>query len=315
MNILDNIKSKFRFKSLYDMQRVLSNEDKCIKFLEMVIWEGVPVSPFDKTSKVYVCSNGMYRCKNTGKYFTIKTGTIFENTKLSLMQWFMAIYLVTSHKKGIASTQLAKDINVTQKTAWVLLHKIRMILACENDNELSGEIECDETFIGGKNSNRHLDKKVKNSQGRSFKDKTPVQGILQRNGKLNAYVVPNTQSSSLLPNIRRCVAPDSIIYSDEWWGYRNLDEFFREHHFVDHKRKQYADGNITTNRMEGAWRIFKTAIVVTHHNCVRKRHLQKYVNEFVFRYNTRSMEEFDRFVHAILNSTLRITKNEVLYGY
>lgn len=132
---------------------------------------------------------------------------------------------------------------------------------------------------------------------------------------MNAYVVPNTQGSSLLPNIRKCVTPDSIIYSDEWWGYRDLGEFFKEHHFVDHKRKQYADGNITTNRMEGAWRIFKTAIVETHHNCVRKYHLQKYVNEFVFRYNTRSMEEFDRFVHAITNSTLRITKNEVLYKY
>lgn len=121
-----NIKSSFRFKSLYDLQLVLSSEAKCIKFLEMLIWDGEPVSPFDKISAVYKCSNGMYRCKNTGKYFTVKTDTIFENTKLPLMKWFMAIYILTSHKKGIASTQLARDIGITQNysSSSIILHYI-----------------------------------------------------------------------------------------------------------------------------------------------------------------------------------------------
>ena len=281
----------------------------------MLIWDGEPVSPFDKTSTVYKCSNGMYRCKNTGKYFTVKTGTIFENTKLPLMKWFMAIYILTSHKKGIASTQLARDIGITQKSAWFLSQKIRMIFACENDNVLDGEIECDETFVGGRNNNRHKDKKVKGSQGRSFKDKVPVQGILQRNGKLNAYVVPNTQGRSLLPNILKTVSRNSILYTDEWLGYKDVGSYFQGHFIVDHGKKQYADGNATSNHIEGAWKFFKSSVVAIHNNCIKQHHLQKYVNEFVFRYNTNKMSEFARFVHAIKNSVLRITKNEILYGY
>jgi transposase-like protein len=148
------------FNSLYKLQGAFPTEQSCIEYLELLRWNGYVVSPFDSQSKVYKCKDYKYRCKNTGKYFNVKTNTLFDNTKIELRKWFMAIWLVTSHKKGI-SLQLAKDIDVTQKTAWFMLQRIRKCFGCENIDELNNEVEIDETFIGGKNKNRHKDKRQK----------------------------------------------------------------------------------------------------------------------------------------------------------
>ena len=172
------------FNSLIELTDAFPTEEVCLKYLESLIWEDGVVSPFDPESKVYVCSNNRYICKNTGKSFNVKTGTIFENTKLPLRKWFMAIWLVLSHKKGISSLQLSRDIKVTQKTAWFMLQRIRECLMCKNEGRLENEVEADETFVGGKNKNRHKDKKVKKCQGRSFKDKTPVLGMVERKGEV-----------------------------------------------------------------------------------------------------------------------------------
>ncbi len=161
------------FNSILDLLQTFSDEQTCIDHLEELRWNGHVVSPFDSSSKVYKCKGNKYRCKNTSKYFNVKTGTLFDNTKVKLQKWFLAIWLVTSHKKGISSMQLAKDIDVTQKTAWFMLQRIRNCFGIENNNTLDGEVEADETYIGGKNKNRHKDKKVDNAQGRSSKDKAP----------------------------------------------------------------------------------------------------------------------------------------------
>ncbi len=153
------------FKSLFDLLQAFPTEESCIEYLEKKLWNGTPVSPYDPTSKVYRRGDGMYRCKNTGKNFNIRIGTMFEGSKAPLRKWFMAIYLITSHKKGISSLQLAKDISVTQKTAWHMLHRIRECFDIVMDEKLDGEIELDETFVGGKNKYRHKNKKVKNCQG------------------------------------------------------------------------------------------------------------------------------------------------------
>jgi hypothetical protein len=205
-------------KSLFELEQALLTEKACVKYYEQFRWPNGAVSPFDPTSKVYVYRNGRYRCKNTGKYFNVKTGTMFHNTKISLRQWFFAIWL-TFHKKGISSCQLARDIGVTQKTAWFMLHRIRNCFSCENHHILDGIVEADETFIGGKNKNRHHDKKVKNSQGRSFKDKTPILGLLQRKGKVVCRVVKNTSAKQLTPIIRKTVKRTAKLYTDEWSGY------------------------------------------------------------------------------------------------
>lgn len=132
---------------------------------------GKVISPFDENSKVYKCKNGKYRCANTGKYFDVKTGTIFANTKLPLRYWFYAMFLFLSHKRGVSSCQLARDLSITQKTAWGMLHKIRKYMKCANNVKLNNAVEIDETFVGGKNKNRHKDKKVERCQGRILKIK------------------------------------------------------------------------------------------------------------------------------------------------
>lgn len=294
-------------KSVLELLHTFSTEEICIEYLEQMRWGGIIISPFDSSSAVYKCKGNKYRCKNTGKYFNVKTGSMFENTKISLRKWFLAIWLVTSHKKGISSIQLSKDIDVTQKTAWFMLQRIRACFVVENNNELEGIVECDETFIGGKNKNRHKDKKVKNSQGRSFKDKTPVMGMLQRDGKMNAFVVPDTKRNSIQPLICRFVNPETTqLISDEWWGYTGLSKYY-DHKVIDHSKKEYVslqDCSIHTNNIEGSWKILKSAVSGMY-NHVSRKHLQKYVDEFVYRFNLRKTPDNEKFKHLLVNSDVR----------
>lgn len=182
------------FNSMFDFYSTFPTEESSIAYLEYKRWPNGVVSPYDETSKVYCRSDGKYRCKNTGKNFNVRIGTIFEGTKLPLRKWFLAIYLLCNHKKAISSLQLSKDITVTQKTAWFLLQKIRRTFHFVQREKLDGEVELDETFVGGKNKNRHWNKKVKHCQGRSFKDKVPVMGMLQRGGNVICRVVRDGKS-------------------------------------------------------------------------------------------------------------------------
>lgn len=277
-------------------------EQSCIEYYEKLRWKGKVISPFDKDSKVYKCSNGKYRCANTGKYFNVKTGTIFENTKLPMQYWFYAMFLFLSHKRGVSSCQLARDLGVTQKTAWTMLHKLRSYMECENNAKLENEVEIDETFVGGKNKNRHRDKRVERCQGRSFKDKVPVFGMYQRGGKLVAMTVPNTKAETLTPHIRKYIKDGSIIFTDGW-EYGELRNNYTQLS-VDHGRGFYGtmaiDTNtgecisVTTNSIENVWSHFKRTIFGTYYK-VSKRHLQRYVDEFVFRFNTRNGTDIERF--------------------
>lgn len=149
------------FSSIFELLKAFPDEQSCIDHLERFRWNGNVVSPFDESSKVYKCAGNKYKCKTSGRYFNVKTGTIFEDTKIPLQKWFMALYVFSSHKKGISSHQLAKDITVTQKSAWFLLHRLRYAFAHPAFREvMSSTVQADETFVGGKNKNRHNDKKV-----------------------------------------------------------------------------------------------------------------------------------------------------------
>ena len=289
-----------RSGGIFSFMAAFPDEESCIEYLEKMRWNGNVVSPFDITSKVYKCKSHKYRCKNTGRYFDVKTGTVFANTKLPLQYWLYAMSLFISHKRGVSSCQLARDLGVTQKTAWNMLHKIREYMECENNHELSGTVEIDETFVGGKNKNRHRDKKVEKCQGRSFKDKVPVFGILERGGKVVAKVVPNTQAKTLIPIIREYVRKDSIVNTDGW-EYTGLDDDYGQMS-VDHEKHFYGltyatdDGElvtISTNGIENVWSHFKRMILGTYYRVSRK-HMQRYVDECMFRFNTRHYSDSQR---------------------
>lgn len=300
------------FKSMLELIQAFPNEETCIKYLEQILWEGVPVSPFDSESKVYTCKGGKYKCKNTGKYFTVRTGTMYDGTKISLQKWFLAIWLVTAHKKGISSLQLGRDLDISQKAAWFVLQRIRTCLFVENDSELDGVVEVDETFVGGKNKNRHKDKKVSMSQGRSYKDKVPILGMLERGGSLTCVVVANTQKQTIQPLVKKYVKKGAKLISDEWHAYNGLDNEY-DHNIVNHAKKEYVnlqDNSIHSNTIEGFWGIFKRGMIGIY-NHTSKEHLQLYVNEFVYRYNMRKFPDSDKFNWLIVNCGVRTKYRDI----
>ena len=300
------------FKSIIDLLNAFPDEQTCINHLEELRWNGDIISPFDSASKVYKCKGNKYRCKNTGKYFNVRTNTLFDNTKIELRKWFLAIYVATSHKKGISSIQLSKDIDVTQKTAWFMLQRIRNCFGIDSSVQLDNEVEVDETFVGGKNKNRHESKKVKESQGRSVKDKTPVFGMVERNGKLIAKKVKNTTSETLTSEAIKAIKESAKVYSDEWLGYKGVSKIY-DHSVVKHNENEYVNGRIHTNTIEGFWSLLKRGIFGIYHSTSSK-HLQKYVDEFVFRYNTRDFNESNRFNLMLANTEFRLTYKSLING-
>ena len=302
-----------KFKSLIDLLVALPTEQDCIDYLKQHRWNGIAISPFDPTSKVYECKNNRYKCKNTNKYFNVKTRTIFENSKISLQKWLWALFAFSSRKKGISSYQLTRELDITQKTAWFMLNRIRYTFDQPNfiKEMLKGVVEIDEMFIGGKNKNRHWNKKVPNSQGRSCKDKIPVWGAIERGGVLIAKATSDNKQSTLVPMVRDNIKAGSNVYSDELPAYEILGKWFK-HEIVNHKTKQYVNGNVSTNTIESAWAPFKRSVYGIYHNISRK-HAQKYVDEITFRYNTRKYEEKERFDLVLLSSIgKRLTYQQVI---
>lgn len=298
------------FKSIDELVKFFPTEQSCIDFLERQRWGDHVVSPYDPDSKVYKCKGNRYKCKNTGKYFNVRTNTIFENTKVSLRKWMLACYIVINAKKGASSVQLAKFINVTQKTAWFMLQRIQNCFNIDASQCLNGEVEVDETYIGGLNKNRHSSKKVRNARGRSCKDKVPVFGMLQREGFVIAKVVNDTKAGTLIPIINDVVCPGSTIFSDEWQAYRNLDPNLYDHGVVYHKKGAYVIGNRHTNTIEGFWGHLKRTLKGVHH-WVSRKHLQRYVDSSAFRYNTKHLSEYERFDVLLQNIGHRLRYSQL----
>lgn len=280
------------FNTILELLQAFPNEQTCIDHLETIRWNGVVVSPFDASSKAYKCKGNKYKCKNTGKYFNVRTQTLFDNTKIPLQKWMLAIWLITSHKKGISSLQLSRDIGVTQKTAWFLLHRIRNCYGMESTDAMKGEIEADETYVGGKETNRHFSKRTQGSTGRSTKTKTPVVGMVERGGNVAATVVEDVKAKSLHAEIKGHVEAGATVYTDEWQGYKGLNKVY-DHQVIKHSEGKYVNGRIHTNTIEGFWSLLKRGIIGIYH-FTSEKHLQKYVDEFVFRYNRRDEREGDR---------------------
>lgn len=301
------------FTNLISLLTYFKDEGVCSQYLAAIRWADGMVCPYDdcKHEHIHTCANNKYKCAKCKRIYSVRVGTMFEDSRLPLQKWFAAIYLVTAHKKGISSLQLHRDIGVTQKTAWFLLHRIRHTLGLPQTEPLKGTIEADETFIGGAEKNKHANKKIDNAQGRSVKGKSAVAGVLQRGGEVRAEKVPDTRGYNLRPFVIKNVDFGAIVNTDEWGGYNGLAQRF-QHKRINHLLGEYVNGETHTNGMEGFWSQLKRSVYGCYHS-VSDKHLQNYIDESVFRYNTREISEELRFNAMLSHITKHLTYKQLTH--
>jgi len=271
-----------------------ADPDNCLRYLMARRWpDGVVVCPTcGRKNPRYIAARRIWQCsiKHERRQFSIKVGTIFEDSPLGLDKWLPAVWLLGNCKNGISSYEIGRDLSVTQKTAWFMLQRIRLGLQSETGGKLGGEIEADETFIGGKARNMHAWKRAVKITGTGGKDKTAVMGILERGGKVRTKVVENRKKKALQAEVREHVEAGSALYTDALKSYEGLDEF--EHQVVDHA-VEYVRGNVHTNGMENFWSLLKRGLNGTYIS-VEPFHLFRYLDEQTFRYNNRKDSEGDK---------------------
>ena len=300
------------FKSIISVINYFNDEDICKNALIEARWGDDVVCPFCGQHHCATRKDGKFRCNKCKRNFSCLKGTIFENTKLPLQKWFIAMYLISSHKKGVSSCQIMRDCEVTQKTSWFILHKIRGLYGITDDVALDGEVEMDEMYLGGREANKHQDKHVEGTQGRSTKTKTPIFGMQQRNGNVVAMKVEDTKGATLMPIVSQFVESGATTYTDEANIYNKLTENGYIHQFVNHSQREYVRASdIHTNSIEGFWAHFKRVIFSTYH-MVSKDYLQRYIDEQVYRWNTRKESASFRFADMFKRAAKSFDYTDVL---
>ncbi len=290
--------------------RYFEDEAVCRDFLAGLRWPNGVVCPFCQSDKVgHIATRSLWRCKDCRKQFSVKKGTIFEDSPIPLSKWLPAIWLYSAGKKGRSSHQLARDLGITQKSAWFMSHRIRLAMETESfDAPLSGEVEVDETIMGGHDKNKHAH--LRRGTWGKHVGKVAVMGLLERGGDVRAKMVPTRRSALLQKEIRSNVAPGSILYTDAFASYRRGLEADYIHEVIDHS-EDYVRGRVHTNGIENFWSLFKRVIYGTHHS-VEPLHLDRYLDETVLRFNTRKMTDAGRFSMTAAQTTgRRITYKEL----
>ena len=304
------------FDSLFSMMQVFSSEKACVEHFRKVRWPNGVACPHCGSMRIYNLKDGTHKCgeSSCGMKFSVRKGTIFDDSKISLQKWFMAVYLVTSHKKGISSCQLARDIKVTQKTAWFMLHRIREAIIVDRTEPMKGNVEIDETYVGGKEQNKHVHKKVKGTQGAgSAKSKVVVLGMIERGGNLRMNKIDSASTKNIQPLVEKNVCKTATVHTDEGKQYTWMKENYK-HIVVNHGAGEYVRGSAYTNTVEGAFGHFKRAITGIYHKASDK-HINRYLEMFSWRWNSKKMGEGQR-VNLLLEATQgrKITYKELIHG-
>ena len=290
-----------KFKTLADLMIAFSDPQVAIEHFTSIRWRNGQFCPHCGHDHVYKLSDAnRYKCAECKVHFSILVGTIFENTKLPLRVWFGAVWLITNHPKGIASTTLARDLGISQKSAWFVLHRLRHAARTQSFNKpLSGIVEVDETFVGGKARNRHA-RKRDGKPGPTASGKTIVAGAVERNGDVVARVVEDTSAETLTGFVRENVSPKgTLVVTDQWIGYHRLSKVYH-HEIINHADGEYVRGEAHTQTIESVWAMLKRQIMGIHH-WVSAKHLDQYVAEMTWRMNRRALNTEER-INALLDA-------------
>lgn len=270
--------------SVTQLFKYFSTEEKCVEWLEQARWNGSPTCPHcqgqDSITPAY-SKRFTYWHKDCRKHFTVKTGTVMHSSKTPTQNWIVALYYVLTARKGVSAMQLSKELGVQYRTAWYMLHRLRE--ACANGQfTLTNVVEVDETYIGGKEKNKHQSQKPKKLRGTTGKQ--AVFGMRERGGKTKAKPVSSTDRETLWQEIQQSIQLGATLYTDDHGAYRGLGLARYNHKVVNHSAKQYVDGLAHTNGIESVWSLLKRSIHGTWHH-VSVKHLQRYINEASFRLN------------------------------
>lgn len=293
-------------KTLQQAIRYFTDEQVCIHTVAQMRWPNGPVCPAcEHKDHYYLKTQKRWKCKECGRQFSVKLGTIFEDSPLGLDKWLAALWMLVNCKNGVSSYEVGRALGVTQKSAWFMLHRLRLALQSGSINKLGGpgsEVEVDETFIGGKARNMHKSKKIgKGFEKRGIVGKTIVMGILERGGKVSTKVINERDVQTLQSHVRASVEQGTSVFTDEWKPYWGLsDEYL--HQIINHAKK-YVDGRVHTNGIENFWSLLKRGLNGTYVS-VEPFHMFRYLDEQMFRYNNRGtkkgkVSDSDRFGLAL----------------
>lgn len=282
-------------QTLMEAMRYFADPNVCHEFVAELRWPDGPRCPHCEGDNIgHIKSRQMYQCRTCRKQFSVKRGTIFEGSPLGLDKWLGAIWLIANAKNGVSSYEIGRSIGVTQKSAWFMLHRIRLAMHTGTfETKLGGEVEVDETFIGGKARFMHAGKrKEKIKGGTGVAGKTVVMGLLERHGNVRTEVIPNVRRTNLDPLVRKHVETGSEVHTDALPSYESLDDEYA-HKVIDHS-ECYVRGNVHTNGLENYWSLFKRCIKGTYVS-VEPFHLFRYLDEQAYRFNSRKMTDSERF--------------------
>jgi len=293
-------------KTLQQAIKYFADEQVCINTVASLRWPNGPSCPkCGHGEHYYLATQRRWKCKSCKKQFSVKVGTIFEDSAIGLDKWLIALWLLVNCKNGVSSYEIGRDLGITQKSAWFVLQRLRLALHSGHIDKMGGEgkeIEADETFIGGAARFMHPERRKRMITERGVKDKTAVMGILERGGKVRAMMVPNRKKHEVQGQIRAHVKAESAIYTDALMSYMGLRDNGFAHEVIDHAER-YVSGKVHTNGLENFWSLLKRQLKGTYIS-VEPFHLFRYLDEQVYRYNNRGSKENpvndgDRFQQAL----------------